>query len=322
LVPSNPASAPSAAKPYAPLVLNSSGKVAFMATDPSTGGAGYTIQAGRVDNLQVVASRGLPISSAPPGTKIDFFMYPTINAVGQVAIYCSTYTDTPGNVTGANVYVGTPGDLHAAIQDVVPGLQGLLIAPNSDFDVYETPALSSTGQVAIYGQLWNGNTYGGQVLVAGPPGNVHVVARTGQHAANAPANVSIDAEQLSNVRLGINGKGQVAFLTSRYFGSKPALYAADSDGSLLLVAGVDLPFELSPGDTRTVADIFFNPNEFTGGEDGRPFAFNDAGQLAFGLTFTDDTSAVILATVPEPGSIALGVIAAGLFFSMRPTRSI
>jgi hypothetical protein len=217
--------------------------------------------------------------------------------------------------TGESVWVGTPGllGLVASHGATAPGVDGLRYGYwHLDGDDYRTPAISAAGEVAFAVSLIDAqDAPQGSALFAGMPGHVRLVARERQHAPNAPANLDV-GELLIGTVVTINRRGQVAFR------DEANLYAVDVDGALLLVAGVGLPFQVAPGDIRTIANIHFG-DVATGGEDGRSFAFNDAGQLTFGLTFTDNTSAVVFTTVPEP-AFATAVSSVGVILIRRRPR--
>jgi hypothetical protein len=61
-------------------------------------------------------------------------------------------------------------------------------------------------------------------------------------------------------------------------------------------------------DMRTISVV--NMVGGSGGEDGLGISFNDAGQLAFNLFFTDGTGGIFVATIPEPATATLMLIAA------------
>jgi hypothetical protein len=301
--------------------LNPNGALAVLAAveGPPTGALAVLV--GPPGDLRPVATSGDPVSGAPAGTAVGFPLYPSVNAAGRTAFHGYIRTDPSGPVDTPALFVGSPGlpgggfQVVARAGDPAPG--GLTYSFIIDIDEYRPPAISGAGEVVF--------NSGGPVasgLFAGTPGNVRLVARSGQHAANAPP--GLDVQRLDGTgTYTINSRGQVAFLD--YSDTTPTghlgLYVADPDGSLTLLAAVGYPFDLGPGDSRTVSDIRFGlEGTATGGEDGRPFAFNDAGQVAFALRFTDGTSAVVLTTVPEPCPIAAVGLAALALFRRRTGR--
>ena len=164
-----------------------------------------------------------------------------------------------------------------------------------------------TGEAAFTVGLNDNQGHKAFGLFAGKPGQVRLIALEGQHALNAPTDVTVGEVNLNSTYT-INARGQVAFGDS-----SGDLYASDPDAGLRLIAAVGQPFELAPGDIRTIATVHFNePGTGTGngGEDGHAVGFNDAGQLTFGLTFTDNSSAVVFTTVPEPASIGIVAVVA------------
>jgi hypothetical protein len=85
---------------------------------------------------------------------------------------------------------------------------------------------------------------------------------------------------------------------------------------LTLVAREGQVMDLGDGLPRTVRtlEVLTGTN---GGEDGAPSAFNDAGQLAFVARFTDGSSAVLIAAVPEPAGVGVLVAAGALVLRRR-----
>jgi hypothetical protein len=276
-----------------------------------------SISFGPPDNLQLVAQIQQQAPGAPPRTLFNAFARPSINAHGQIAFYALIGNGQPSTDQddGPALYVGEPGNLKLVARggDAAPGTNGLkyhVFAP--DFDDYHPAVLSSTGKVAFAAVLKSDSDYdAGRGIFVGEPGDLHFV-RLRRQAPGLPTGVNLEYAYPTSIN--INAKGQLAFLG--YVGAgfdnlSKALYAADVDGELELLAAAGQPFELAPGDSRTVLDISFGDyGDGTGGEDGRPVVFNDAGQVAFGLTFTDNTSAVVVATVPEPFALSVFLLAA------------
>ena len=107
-----------------------------------------------------------------------------------------------------------------------------------------------------------------------------------------------------------------------------ALWAWDPlEGLFPVVREGDL-VTLSPGDVRTVStfslatahQLVNMDNAFWPiGTGGVASGLNDAGQLTFGLRFTDGTSAVVVTTVPAPGTL-VGLVGAWALGANRRRR--
>ncbi|HUN80421.1 MAG TPA: choice-of-anchor tandem repeat NxxGxxAF-containing protein [Phycisphaerae bacterium] len=88
-----------------------------------------------------------------------------------------------------------------------------------------------------------------------------------------------------------------------------------SSGALSLLLGSGQMIEVRPGDLRQVSDLVYfsvagnGPNEPTrlgsGGQDGLPTPLNDNDQFVFKAIFTDGSSGIFVATIPEPGGVGL-----------------
>lgn len=107
----------------------------------------------------------------------------------------------------------------------------------------------------------------------------------------------------------LNDAGQVAFLaeltgtgidgTNNY-----ALFATDSDGNLMLIAAQSDTINVSRDplgeDLRTIAMVRdYIPTNIWGN-----FALNNVGEIALQVTFTDGTSGILVATIPQPACAA------------------
>ena len=71
-------------------------------------------------------------------------------------------------------------------------------------------------------------------------------------------------------------------------------------------------------DLRTIDRVSLTVG--SGGEDGQGTSFNNAGQLAFWLSFTDGSEGIFVATIPEPASLVVLIVGTGLVLGKRSTN--
>lgn len=109
----------------------------------------------------------------------------------------------------------------------------------------------------------------------------------------------------------INSHGQIAF---RALLNGPGitglndigLWATDLAGHIKLIAREGDPFDVNPDpfveELKTIKSLIYADARETGNNGLSP-SFNDAGQLAFRLNFTDGTSGIFVATLGLPGDL-------------------
>jgi hypothetical protein len=139
-----------------------------------------------------------------------------------------------------------------------------------------------------------------------------LAVREGDAAPGTPPGVTYSGFNIP----ALNDAGQLAYLADLTGAgvttdSNQGLFAFDPALGDLLIAREGDAFDVGGGDLRTIANngIRFLP----GRGDDTATGFADDGTLAFTLDFTDGTSGVFAAAVPEPaGLAALALAAAGL----------
>lgn len=101
----------------------------------------------------------------------------------------------------------------------------------------------------------------------------------------------------------VNGHGQVCF-NAGIAGGAPfnesdfdSIWATDTMGNLVLLAAKGQSFQVAAGDSRIISSCGQVQPFGSGGVDGQPFVFNDNGQAVFNLTFTNNTVALVVATI-------------------------
>lgn len=179
------------------------------------------------------------------------------------------------------------------------------------FRTFDQPVLNGAGQTAFQGSLAGTGVTGGNefgIWSEGGGSGLALVAREGNQAPGTA--VGVNFSSLFDPVL--NGAGQTAFrgiltgagVTSANNGG---IWATDHDGLLQLIVRTGDQFDvsndpLSP-DPRTISSVSLVTD--TGGEDGRPTSFNDAGQLVFQLRFTDGSEGIIVATIAAPPTVTI-----------------
>jgi len=283
----------------------------------------FSVDVGTIDNLQVLARTGEQVPGTPsdtvfsPGGSGDGpFSTPDINATGQAAFIARVAgVSLGGFFYGA--WMGEPGNLQLLTLrgDQAPGLP--VGVTGALFNT--SPLLLNAHGEVVLGAFLEGpgiDVTNDEVLWIGTLGNLHLLVRSGDQAPGAPPGLTFDLSALASGRfpLSINEAGQVVFQSSLrgfdYFGG---LWGTDRAGTLREIVRNGDVLQVAPGDFRTVAGISFLGG--SGNSDGRPSGFSDNGQVAFWASFTDGSSGVFVSdalTVPEPGTLALGLLACAL----------
>ena len=137
----------------------------------------------------------------------------------------------------------------------------------------------------------------------GQPGALQVIVREGAPAPGAPAGFLFG--DLSTVRPILNELGQLAFVADAQNAAGTqtvsGLWLWDPGAGLMSVAMPGDVITLAPGVVRTVSSAGASVDAaFPNGR-----ALTDAGQLVFGVVFTDGSQAILKAQVPEPTAAAL-----------------
>jgi hypothetical protein len=183
--------------------------------------------------------------------------------------------DRPG------LFVSTPGATPTLVLrtgDPAPGL------PGQTMGMPTLPTINDAGEVAFLASAGSSTMFW-----AGHPGAIKPLFVPG-----APAPGDVDGLTFANFGGGglpmLNDAGQIVF-SARYLNTLTSeigygLWASDPDGTLSLIAREHGPLEFD-GQTRTVSLL------------GR-FDINDLGQIVFGAQFTDGSSGIFVATIPEP----------------------
>ena len=276
------------------------------------------------------------VAFGSPATGPVGFSEPTLSSSGQIAFNATLVGDGIDESNDFGIWAGSPANLQlvARAGDPAPGTNttfaGKIYDSGPDSDPTPgPPSINSAGRVAFSARLAGAddakprNDWG---IWAGAPGQVELIARHGQPAPGIPGAIfAFDTlgrweEQPALKEVCINDRGQVAFPafisgTNALDVPYRAIYVADPNGQLQLIAATGQQLDLGNGDLRTIKWLNFDPD--SSGQDGLGANFNNAGQLIFAAGFTDESSAIILATVPEPAMLPAFLSAAALLRRRR-----
>jgi hypothetical protein len=251
--------------------------------------------------------------AAAPGTGANF-LFPTentdelgINNAGEIAFvgYLDDSTSAvfaPDGAGGQRVLVrsdtpaaGTEGAVFSSPDDLALGADGsMVIKGELEVGIGDTTTFTDFG-------LWGTAAYG----------PLQLIAREGDRPAGLPEGATFGP----NLRFGLNGSGEVILVgayTAPGLGTGDGLWHHDLYTGLtsLLLRKGDV-VEVAPGDFRTIT-FLSALGRAAGGQDGRSTAWNDAGQIAATMTFSDNTRGVFRITVPEPMAGSAWVAVAAL----------
>jgi hypothetical protein len=296
--------------------INSIGQIAFVALAGNPAKQG--IFAGSPGSIQTVMYQGNP---APGTTAYSFqglsYGTPTttysFNNLGQVGFISSITGGSLGQPT-SGVFAGAPGSVAniALNNTLAPGGTG------GNYTTLSNVTVSNAGLTTFNATLTGGTSASG--IFQGTAASVIAVALAG---GTAPDGATYSSFASATVQ---NDLGQVAFLTNLLIGgttnsANSVELDAGTPGNLAEIARTGDQISVDSGPLRIISGFGFLGG--TGDADGKGAVLNDLGEIAYRVTFTDGSSAIVESTipnpVPEPASIGLIAMSAGLL--MRRNRS-
>jgi len=268
---------------------------------------------GEPNDLRVVVEAGHSAPGTPDGVIFNGFSgRPAINNAGHVAFtgVISGTGVSSGNNSG--IWSEATGELALVARR---GFQAPSVSGGINFASFNAPLLNDLGQTAFVATIsGNGvNSSNNQGIWFEQDGTLTLIARRGSPApydehesgsAVAPLFDTLEDPALNSI-------GQIAFRATLSGDGVDAsnnhgIWATDPHGVLQPIVRAGDELEVSPGDFRTVSQVFFAAN--TGGSDGRRSGFNNLGQLGFRAVFTDNSQGIFvsnLVAIPEPTSLTL-----------------
>jgi hypothetical protein len=274
---------------------------------PASSSGVWFIPAGGTPTL--LARNGQSLPGIP--TPLTGFSSPNSVANGHVAMNATLWGDTSGRET---IVAGDPTHFRIVAREGE-------IAPGTDRAIRDLggAVINSAGDVAFAASMDNigsGEPYMG--LWAGAPASPSLLARSGDPAPGAGPGLTFSWFETPS----LNDRGQVAFVAGLAGEAVTpdvdlSVWATDPSGELHLIAREGDLLDVGGGELRRVRRLQFYPGT-NGGEDGGVSSFGDGGHLVFVAHFTDDTSAIFRAAVPEPAAVVwLGPICAAALLRRR-----
>lgn len=279
-------------------LINDQGGIAYGATIGGPLSNVSVALAGPPNSPTLVARTGDRAPGTPVGINYGRVrLNPNFNNAGQVEFITELQNGSSG--AGNAIYAGPAGSpaLVARSGTRAPGAAG-----GANFSgFFLSPSLNNAGHVAFVAELTNGT----DAIYAGDPGSLSLVARTGTAAPG------VRSRYLSLENPAYNDAGQAAYLadltgTGVAAANDRALFLYDPILGSMLIAREGDAFDLGGGVSRTIADQgigFISTGEFNPSNSRTGLA--DHGGLVFTLQFTDGSSGVFAAAVPEPTSLVL-----------------
>ncbi len=305
---------------FDPPVLNAVGTMAFKARVTEFGGStsGVFVHANGTTTPIARTNNGGPGPNLGANVIFGQLGDPVINAADNVAFSCNLFGGEVTSADDAAIFSNTGGSL-AVVAREGPAGPGPNLAAGVNFSTFNAPVINAAGEVAFMASLAGSgvDSTNDEGIFTNVGGTLAAVARTG---IGGPGPNVGDGVVFSNFLLSVpvfHAAGQVAFVGVI---TGNGVTAANDQGIWTNIGGTltkivregDL-FNVDPGpgvDLRTISNLLLFGN--SGGEDGRPWSFNDSGVLTFALSFTDGSAGVFTALVPEPVSaelLALGGLA-------------
>jgi hypothetical protein len=286
----------------APAIDPASGAIAFRAAagiQPATDTWSYGLWSDRSGPLDLVEVQGRQAGDRPPGeTFAKLSNQPAISPDGAVFFWAGLQGGTLAPPLDNGVFVSRPGD---PLRCIAFAGEPLFSHPDLTFAGFaQDMSASDDGRVSFLAHLAGAvtNATNSAILATDAADNALIVARAGDVVPGTTLDVRFGV--LSAPRSG--GAGNLAF-SSTLSGAdvtpatSRALFATNATGSLEQIVRTGTAFTVAPGDVRTIRSFSFDHAQA-----GRRQMMLDGGLplLTFTLSFTNNTRAVVVATLVCP----------------------
>lgn len=278
--------------------LNHHGQIALGAHYVD-GASRYGVFTGNQTPLTVRVSSRAPVPGAPAGSTFKNFATVVSNDAGYVA-FRGDWREPGATEDTWGLFIEEGGGVVPVARTGGEDAPGA----SSPFDSIPAPfiTMNTGGDLAFIGRFGPLDGPGDGVYFRPAGGDLRPVAIE----TEGPLSDDTDFERLFPASIHLNGQGQVVFMAQPHGGTL-GLYLTEPDaGSPVLIAAVGEMWDLdgiAGGESREIL-AFQLPFASSGNEDGRASPLNESGELAFIVRFTDGTSGIYAATIPEPVSLS------------------
>ena len=277
----------------------SHGAVAFWATfQNGPTGHGLFTETRTSSPPRVVVASGDPCPGLSQANFNQIDAYPLcLNSDGYMAFHASLAGPGVNDENSDSLWLENGGQL------VLVARKGEAAPGGGVFDILYPPQFSGSGRIAFAAWLKYGlggtdftNDIG--IYLGQNQGNVVKIVREGDPAPIP--NVSGVTFGGTLVLPSVNNSNQVAFNASLRGGIfqenwSDSIWVSDAQGNKSLVALRGQSLEVAPGVFKTIGQLG-QLYQGSASQDGEAVLFNNAGQIAFLVTFTDATTAVVVAS--------------------------
>ncbi|HWL94451.1 MAG TPA: choice-of-anchor tandem repeat NxxGxxAF-containing protein [Phycisphaerae bacterium] len=275
------------------IAFNAAGQIAFAGSLAATPTNARGIWLASDGDISLVARGDAPGATA----EFDLFDDLTIDAEGNVA-FTALLAAGATDADDTGVWSGLAGSLALIAREGsgAPDTEDGVVFSEFGFP-FQGPSINN-GRIAFSAEI-TGPGVGAdnnRGIWSEGHGELALVARTASHAPGTPEGVNFNTFG----KPCLNAQGRVAFAATvvgaGVSGTDGGIWVEYADG-LHLVVRVGDEIEVAEDDVRTVE--IFSIAASSGGQGGDSTGFNDAGQVAFGVLFTDDTVATFVTIVGD-----------------------
>ena len=300
---------------FEPPTLNDNGQLAFLAAVSDTDQGNElkeSIWSGTPGNMNLIAIEGAQAPDTGAGVIFEGVPpEPALNNAGQTAFIFGLSGPGVDGTNNSGIWLADSQntELVARKGQAAPGTE-----PQTVFSDFTRLLLNGQGHTLFEASITGPNIDGTNNLGIWHKDTdaLRLIAQKGSHAPGTGPGVVFQTFYGRHSPPGflINNQGQIVFqgtLTGTDVDSSnnTGVWASDRNGNIQLIVRAGDLFDVNDDplieDLRTV--LFARLMGGSGGEDGRPTSFNNAGQLAIDIEFTDGYGGIFVASVGIPGDL-------------------